>query len=230
MSFLSEKFSALPHSRVVQYAMSYFATRLKARVNMADYEGVAWAAYHRFMFAEADGLEGAKLERHLFHSVRNAVVDELRRADPLAAWTRRLVRSLKKEQLRLTIELGREPTLEELSCKSGISQKAAKQAMHAAIAVDPRSLDEMSDLGDIGPRDEAPLPGDPKKELKPVLFSAMATLSMIERHILERTFFDGCSNEEVSKEVGLSAARIGQIKTVALGKMKKQPAIKELAD
>ena len=226
MSFLSNKFSSLPHASVVLSVLRHYGNRLPADVSIEDFEGVAWSAYHAFMFC-SEGLEGATLERYLYTDVSQAVVDEMRRVDPLGAWTRSLLRKLNKAKRRIESELGREPSVLEMAKTAGVSPTAAKHAMAAAVAVCHESFDEMTELGHIGAPDSPP-PGG-ASELRPVFTEALGCLSMVERNIIERAFFDGASMEMIAKEVGLTSARIGQIRDAALAKLRKQPAIRELS-
>lgn len=125
---------------------------------------------------------------------------------------------------RLTAESGREPDVETIAKKLGIARQEVVFAMEAIC--EPVSLYEpvysdagesacvMDQIGDAKNTDEQWLE-------QIALEEAIRRLSDRERRILALRFYDGRTQMEVAKEVGISQAQVSRLEKNAIGRIKK---------
>ena len=140
----------------------------------------------------------------------------------------------------LVQELGREPTLTEISQALGISEEKIAEVMK--IAQDPVSLEtpvgeeDDSHLGDFIPDGEAAEPAESASYnmLRQQLAEVMQTLSPRECKVLRLRFGleDGRAHtlEEVGKEFDVTRERVRQIEAKALRKLRHPSRSKILKD
>ena len=119
----------------------------------------------------------------------------------------------------------REPSLEEIAALMGLRREEIMTALDAIS--DPVSLYEpiYSDSGDTvcvmdQVKDEKNT--DEKWLEHLALRDAMEQLSEREKHILELRFFQGKTQMEVSREVGISQAQVSRLEKGAIQQLKKQ--------
>ena len=126
---------------------------------------------------------------------------------------------------RLTNDTAKEPTIEEIANEMQLPKKDVVMALDAIQT--PVSLFEpvYNDGGDaIYVMDQV---SDPKntdenwiEEIS--LAEAIRKLNERERHILSLRFFEGKTQMEVAKEVGISQAQVSRLEKSALERVKKQ--------
>ena len=128
-----------------------------------------------------------------------------------------------KEQL--TGELGREPTTQQIADAIGAERSEVVIALESIT--DPVSLYEpiYSDSGD--PLYLIDQIGDPDstdnswiRELS--LRDALNSLSEREKNILRRRFWDGKTQMEVARDIGISQAQVSRLEKAAIAKIKEQ--------
>ncbi len=126
---------------------------------------------------------------------------------------------------KMTAATGREPSVEELSAETGIARQEIVFAMDALC--EPVSLYEpvfgdggesvcvMDQIGD-------PRSGDEQWLEQIALGEAIARLSARERRILALRFYDGRTQMEVAREIGISQAQVSRLEKGAIGRIKKE--------
>ena len=131
---------------------------------------------------------------------------------------------------QLLQEFGREPTIDEIAEKLGMSADKVREIMK--IAQDPVSLEtpigeeEDSHLGDFIPDDDTPAPAEAASAsiLREVIERELHTLTPREEHVIKLRFglYDGRTRtlEEVGKEFDITRERIRQIEAKALRKLR----------
>ena len=128
-----------------------------------------------------------------------------------------------KEQL--TGELGREPTTQQIADAVGAERSEVVIALESIT--DPVSLYEpiYSDSGD--PLYLIDQIGDPDstdnswiRELS--LRDALNSLSEREKNILRRRFWDGKTQMDVARDIGISQAQVSRLEKAAIAKIKEQ--------
>lgn len=137
-------------------------------------------------------------------------------------------RKIKYFWSRLEIELGREPTREELAKATGLSLQYVNEALDAAEASVSlyRTVDDEGEtrLMDFFADREAADPFDEAEESlrRQAIHKALGDLSERERRILELRFgFDGEPRtlEKVGQKLGLTRERVRQLENQALRKL-----------
>ncbi len=125
---------------------------------------------------------------------------------------------------RLMAENQREPTVEEIAKTLDIRKEEVVFALDAIC--EPVSLYEpvytdggesicvMDQVGDTKNTDESWLE-------QIALSEAMARLSQREKHILSLRYYDGKTQMEVAKEVGISQAQVSRLEKNAIGQIKR---------
>lgn len=130
-----------------------------------------------------------------------------------------------KAKEKLSRELQKEPSPEEIAKELGESPKAVRNALEAIV--DPISLFEpvyseggdsvyvLDQVGDTGNTDDSWLDHI-------AIGTAMDSLTPREKRILTLRFYNGKTQTEVSEEIGISQAQISRLEKGALLKVKKQ--------
>ena len=126
---------------------------------------------------------------------------------------------------KLLASTGREPSVEALSAETGIACSEIVFAMDAIC--EPVSLYEpvfgdggesaciMDQIGDTKNGDEQWLE-------QIALSEAVAHLSPRERRILALRFYDGRTQTEVAREIGISQAQVSRLEKGAIGRIKQE--------
>ena len=126
---------------------------------------------------------------------------------------------------KLLSSTGREPSVEELAAETGIARREIVFAMDAIC--EPVSLYEpvfgdggeggciMDQIGDQNSGDEQWLE-------QIALEEAVSRLSSRERRILALRFYDGRTQTEVAREIGISQAQVSRLEKGAIGRIKKE--------
>lgn len=157
--------------------------------------------------------------------VRGAILDLLRGLD----WAPRRVRA-EERQLdiaveRLTAELGRSPTLEELADATDVDADRLRRVRAESHVSTVLSLD--APMGGEG-QEEATFaellmaPRHPAErrledvELRNLLADAIHLLDERPRRVIVGYFLDGTTSEELAEELGVSVSRVSQLRTSAL--------------
>lgn len=130
-----------------------------------------------------------------------------------------------KAKEKLSRELQKEPSPEEIAKELGENPRAIRNALEAIV--DPISLFEpvyseggdsvyvLDQVGDTGNTDDSWLDSI-------AIGTAMESLTPREKKILTLRFYNGKTQTEVSEEIGISQAQISRLEKGALLKVKKQ--------
>lgn len=130
-----------------------------------------------------------------------------------------------KAKEKLKADLSRDPTVEEVAKELGESPKAVQNALDAIV--DPISLYDpvysdsgdsvyvLDQISDNSSTDESWLDSI-------AIGNAMQSLSPREKRILTLRFYNGKTQTEVSREIGISQAQISRLEKNALQKVRKQ--------
>lgn len=151
------------------------------------------------------------------------------------------INKLLRTQRRMTQELNREPTIEELAAELEMEPEKVeyvmkiKQDIHSLDAgVGRDGEDEDSVLGDFVEDEETISPSDSAAEqlLKEQVHDILSSLSDREQKIIRMRFGldDGKNHtlEEVGQEFAVTRERIRQIEAKALAKLRKNKDVKKL--
>lgn len=124
----------------------------------------------------------------------------------------------------LTKQFGREPTVDEITNHLELDRNLVVMALESIV--DPISLQEpiYTDGGDtIYVMDQIGDRADDHDWMEEILFKdALKTLSTREKNILTLRFFQGKTQVEVAKEIGISQAQVSRLEKGALTQIKSQ--------
>lgn len=162
--------------------------------------------------------------------IRGAMLDELRRLDRLPRSVRAKDRQLQTVHNALCHKLGRNPESHELAAAAGLDLPALwqwKDDMHssAVLTLDGRSDDEEG-REEPSLRERLPLPDfDLDVELdreieRERLHDAMKDLSPDERLVLDLSFFEEKTLQEIAPRIGVTESGVSRIRARALRRLR----------
>ncbi len=150
------------------------------------------------------------------------ILGEIKRYFRDKGWAIRVPRRLQELRLSLTAatadltqELGRAPTVAELSDRLGLSSELVIEGLESANAYNTLSLDapDAADadsstvLDALGADDEALESVEYRESLKPLL----ARLETREKRILTLRFFRGMTQSQIADEIGISQMHVSRL-------------------
>lgn len=222
---------------LIRYVAGRLMVGLPAHFDQGDVEG-----YGAFGFLEAleryDPDRGVRFETYAIPWVRGACIEGIR-AQQWAPAMRKRVRQVELAQDELTQRLGREPTPEELAANLHLTLPELEQRVNEAGCLSVLSLDEalLDDQGDgtsrgerlADPEAEDPLEASQLEERREMLAQAIDTLPGQERLVVSLFYYEGLLAKEISELLHLSPARISQIHSKAIlrlrGKLARMKAL-----
>jgi RNA polymerase sigma factor FliA len=175
---------------------------------------------------------GVKFETYCAPRIRGAILDELRSMD----WVPRLVRSrahkLEGATKQLEVELGRQPTNEEIARRLHVSmadfEKMAKDASAVGVVSLSRKWFETDSNKDVREIDvlEDKRGADPVREIQRKDLKDLITkgLSRAERLIIILYYFEEMTMKEIGATLDLSESRVSQMHSSILARLKAQMA------
>jgi len=209
---------------LVRYVAGRLMVGMPAHVDQGDVEGHGCFGLLEAI-ARYDPDRGVRFETFAIPWIRGACLEGLR-AMQWAPALRRRVRQLERVREELTGILGREPSAAELAEQMGISVEEAERRLQEAGTLAVLSLDETLAFDDgeakaLAERvadDEAVDPEleSQRAERREVLARAIASLSEQEQLVIALIYQEGLIAKEVSEVLGLSQARISQVHSKAI--------------
>ena len=166
-----------------------------------------------------DPARGASFKTFAYTAIRGAILDELRRHDPLSRGRRERLRRLNAATELLRARFSRPPTLEELATELDIDPAALDDDLLALQTSRMLSLDTGAD--DDGPgwleagladRDSnEPVDDVARSELIERLTAAIATLPEKERTAIVLYHHEELYLKEIGEILGVTESRVSQI-------------------
>ncbi|WP_448583873.1 FliA/WhiG family RNA polymerase sigma factor [Thermocrinis sp.] len=166
-------------------------------------------------------------EAYIRLRVKGAIYDYLRSLDFGSKTLRRKEREIKQTLERLTLELGREPTDDELIRALGEKPETFYSDLQKISASYILSLDDIFKEGRtyeeiFSAKLESPEENVISADLRDRIISAIKSLEQREQLVLQLLFYEEIPAKEVAKLLGVSTARISQIKESALSKLREK--------
>ncbi len=152
--------------------------------------------------------------------VRGAVMDEMRRQDPLSRYGRTQVRLVRKAFSTLEIELNRAPTDAEVAEETGLSESDVSKIDQLGISAEALSTDalgrESQSIRSIADPD-APSPAEMAEgcDSASAIRAALRRLSSKQSLVLRHYYFNGLTLQEIADGLGLSVVRVHQLRVAA---------------
>ncbi len=159
--------------------------------------------------------------------VRGAVLDELRRLDPLSRHTRTQVTLIRRATEALERELGRAPTTSEIGAVTGLSSDAIAQLDRLATAAQACSADETNSDGEQLHAlidNEAACPARSAETVDTYASLHVALNQLLPNHarVLRRYYLEEATLDDISGELGVSKERVRQIREAAEKKLRDE--------
>ena len=157
--------------------------------------------------------------------VRGAVLDELRRLDPLSRHTRAQVTLVRRATVALEHELGRVPGATEIAAVTGLSLTAIAQLEQLASAAQACSVDEMNANGEqlhalIDNDAACPARSAETVDTYASLHVALDQLPPNHARVLRRYYLEDATLDDIASELGVSKERVRQIREAAEKKLR----------
>ncbi len=177
-----------------------------------------------------DFQQGNKFETYASLRIRGSIIDAIRKMD----WIPRSIRQKRKELdvafSSLEQELGREPTDAEVSARLNLTSEqyeelVKKSNVSAIVSIDEQVGEENSEtFGNICVTSTVGNPEEElsKDELKKMLIDALSTLNEKEKIVISLYYFDELALKEIAGVLGVTDARISQIHSKALFKLRNK--------
>lgn len=175
-----------------------------------------------------DPTRGASFKTFAFTAIRGAILDEIRKHDPIPRSRRDRLRKLDRAAAELFSKLGRTPTLEDIAEHMGITTDNLDQdllALHTcrmlslndgAGGQEGFSLGSSLACGDaINPQDRAS-----DNELKEKLARCISELPEVDRHVIVLYHYESLYLKEIGDILGVSESRISQILSRAMARLR----------
>jgi len=160
------------------------------------------------------------------------IVGELRRHFRDKSWALHVPRRLKELNLKLsrlmedlTAQVGRSPTVAELAEAAGVEEEEVIDALESSHAYTSRSLSALSDEeSDLDPLQwlGAEEPAYDTAEDRHLLATGLAALDDRERRIVHLRFYEGLTQSQIAREVGISQMHVSRLLRRALEKMREE--------
>lgn len=206
---------------VVDAALASVARRLPEHVSRDDLLGAGRLALVRAA-AEFSG-DAENLRGFCFVRVRGAILDELRRQDPLSRRVRRRLNAIRRAALQIEQTLGRVPTDAELGDAVLLSADVVRSTLNAARTAEQADdvvVAEVADVSTPGAAAQAEA-----AELVDVLASALARLPARESEVLRRYHLEAATLQEIASTLGVSIARVHQLRVAGEKRLREDLAV-----
>ncbi len=168
---------------------------------------------------------GAAFKTHAFTLIRGAILDEIRKHDPIPRSRRDRVRLLGDVEAKLSEKLGRTPTPEEMAELAGLTVEQVEESLVNAHGAAVLSLDDHDGSSDDDlrlvdclrlPRAEDPLDLVVRRELKERLATAILALPERERHVIVLYYAEGLRLKEIGAILEITESRVSQLHARAI--------------
>lgn len=167
-----------------------------------------------------DPQRGPSLEQYVRHIVAGAMLNGIRRMDPVPERARRAVRDGENERYAIALDRGDVPSTHEMCAR----RPAYAQGLLAAYRAQPLSIDaplpEGERLsGDWG-ADPAAIAAD--RSARATVRTALAVLPTRERELMKQHYFNGRSLRDISITLEISPQRASQLHLAAIRRLKRK--------
>ena len=179
---------------------------------------------------------GASFKTFAYTAIRGAILDEVRKHDPVPRNRRDRLRKMERKNAALRAELDREPTLAELAVALDCSEQDLDDDLQALHTSRTLSLDERyggeEDGGDLASQISAVDAVDPRRladdrESLERLTKAIAELPATDRHVVVLYFHEQLYLKEIGNILGVTESRVSQILTRATERLRFKLVEKE---
>lgn len=196
------------------------ARRVRAVVGAADFDDLVGDGSIGLVRAvdTFDPARGTQLELYARRLVLGAMLNGIRRSDPVSERVRRTLRRVEARRFELAQQRGTLPTFTELEREDPAVRRARTSAYRqAALSLDA-PLGPVSDP--LADRTADPAARSVEAERARQLREAVALLPERERRIVGMHYASGLTLLAISKRMAVSPQRVSQLHLSALGRMR----------
>ena len=162
-----------------------------------------------------------KFETYAGVRIRGAMLDYLRAKDWMPVTMRQRIRKYSDVSAQLASELGREATDEEIRERMGIGEKEYRVMLRELGAATLIPLDDyLAGGGEKAAEDGGPSAQLEATEIKETLAAAIDRLPEKERIVVSLYYYDELTLKEISKILHLTEARISQLHSKAVCRLR----------
>tara|TARA_Y100000588_G_scaffold325364_1_gene359102 strand:- start:1043 stop:1855 length:813 start_codon:yes stop_codon:yes gene_type:complete len=221
---VSEEQLLQTYAPVISQMVYRFAPLVRVTVDVDDLKNIASLsliqAAHTF-----DASKGVAFEAYCRMRIRGAILDEIRKSQPLSRSVYSRRRELEKTIEELRIELNRQPTEEEIALKMGLGVDAYRQLLddlRPVIFVPIHQMmegDEETGMPGMGVEDmTATDPADQagRHELHDLIRERILQMTKQQQKVLTLFYYEGLRMKDIAELLGVSESRICQINTEAV--------------
>ncbi len=216
------------HRDLVIHVARDFERRLPPSITFGDLVGAGSLglveAARRF-----NARAGASFPTFARHRIRGAIVDSLRRIDPLSRRLRSFQKASSQAAETLTMTLGRRPSDSEVAAHIGLAagrfERLSRELHEAGGGVQTEII--------VHPVDQFPARSrDPERlaevaELRDSLNDALGTLPGRYRAVIRWYHFDGLTMRRIGVKLGISEGRVSQIHSGAIRRLREHARLRE---
>lgn len=214
------------HLYLVQHVLNQLASRYPRHIDRTE----LWSAGAAGLVEASrryDAATGVPFPRFARIRIRGAMIDSTRMRDWATRGVRRGLREVSDGTRTFEERNGRAPSSRELAASLGISAEELARRHAAAQTATLLHLDQPlaqsdtseSTLGEwIAESDETYLPEESleRVELSGTVRNAVEHLPEVQREVVQRYFFDGELLRDIAASMGVTEARVSQIRAEAL--------------
>lgn len=174
---------------------------------------------------------GVPFERFAAQRIRGAILDAVRAADWAPRSVRNLARKLENTEQRLATELGRVPSLDEMSVALGMSKTELNRLQDrmfrsVVLALEHETADDVEKdltLVDVLVDEQSVEPSAEleTRELHGYLRDAISLLPERHRLVVVGYFLEGRTSQELADFLGVTESRISQLRSESLLMLKE---------
>ncbi len=177
-----------------------------------------------------DASRAVKFETYAITRINGAIIDALRTQDWVPRTVRRRAREIDRAHERLSCELGRDPTDEEVAKRLDVSVRDLdrfRQRVRGSSVVSleeplPSAEDQQLFVGDTLEDTTSDVGREIERdELRAELVRAVGSLAPQERTVVQRYYFEGDTLKEIKSELGVSESRVSQIHAQAVNHLRQ---------
>ncbi len=186
--------------------------------------------------ASYDPGRGASFKTFAYTAIRGAILDEVRKHDPVPRNRRDRLRRMDRTNAALRGDLDREPTLGELATAMGCTERELDEDLQALHTCRTLSLDERyggeedggslsSQIADGDSLDPSSCADD--RESLELLTKAISELPETDRHVVVLYYHEQLYLKEIGQILGVTESRVSQILTRAIERLRLKLKPKE---
>jgi RNA polymerase sigma factor for flagellar operon FliA len=182
--------------------------------------------------AKFDPAKGVKFDTYARHRVRGAILDGLRKADPIGRELRRKNKRIQSLYHELECDVGRPVGDEEMARALGVNLDRWHQSLNEIQSIgchfEPRILTAAPIMGPppcnpglLPDYRESPFDSCHRHEQSEILNQALSTMSDRERRIIILYYLQGLTMKDIAGRLHVDESRISQIHSLAMRRLRE---------